>query len=115
MRDASSFVYRAGYPRICGADHGTAGFDAAKNGVRQMLLRAGRFLEPAVVRHVDENRRAAEDKVPGQLADRVFEANERRELDTVGQSKNRVLRSGGKIFRHLADDLREKGNDMSAR
>ena len=51
----------------------------------KMLSRAGGVQKPAIVRHVGEQVRAAQDKLPGQLAERILETNQRRDLHLVSR------------------------------
>ena len=91
--------------------------EATEDRVGQMLPRTGGAQEPAVIGHVGEQIRAAEDKLPGQVADGVFEANQRRDQRLViREVKDRVFFSEAEIARHLvADHPREQGDRMPAR
>ena len=80
LSDAAKLVDETGHSGIRRANHGSPRFYAAKNCIRQVLMRSSGPLEPAVIRHIYEQVRAGtclvwKDKLPGELADRVFETN----------------------------------------
>ena len=80
LSDAAKLVDEAGHAGIRRANHWPPRFYAAKNCIRQVLMRSSGPLKPAVVRHIYEQVRAGtclvwKDKLPGELADRVFETN----------------------------------------
>ena len=86
LRDPAEAIDETGHAGVRRAHHRTPGFDTAKDRVRKMLLaRPPSAQEPAVVRHVGEQVRAAQNKLPGQLAERVLEADEWRDLHLVGR------------------------------
>src|SRR6266481_4117867 len=94
LRDAAKLVDETGHAGIRRADHRPTRFYAAKDCVRQVLMRSSGPLKPAVVRHIYEQVRAGtclvwKDKLSGELANRVFETNQRRHMDiVVGQSEH---------------------------
>ena len=80
LRDAPRLVDETGHASIRRADHWPTRFYAAKDCIRQMLMRSSGPLKPAVVRHIYEQvrtrtRLAWKDKLSGELANRVFETN----------------------------------------
>ena len=80
LSDAAKLVDETGHAGIRRADHWPTRFYTAKNCIRQVLMRPSGSLKPAVVRHIYEQVRAGtclvwKDKLPGELADRVFETN----------------------------------------
>src|ERR1700719_222901 len=75
-----------------------------------MLLRPGRMQKPTVVRYVDEEVRAFEDELPGQVANRVFETDQWRNPNVaIGKAENGVIGSWRKISGHPrpSDDGKE--------
>jgi hypothetical protein len=94
LSDAAKLVDETGHARIGGTDHRPTRFYAAKDGVGQVLMRSSGALKPPVVRHIYEQVCAGtclawEDKLSGELADSVFEADQRRHMDIAGgQSKH---------------------------
>ena len=120
LSDASKLVDETSYARIRRANHGPTRFDAAKNCIRQVLMRSSGPLKPAVVRHIYKQVRAGtsfvwEDKLSGKLANRVFETNQRRHTDlAVGQSEHGVFSSFFKVAGYLiAYNLRKQRHCMS--
>src|SRR4029077_14973601 len=86
LRDAAKLVDETGHAGIRRADHWPTRFYAATNCIRQVLMRSSGALKPAVVRHIYEQVRAGscviwKDKLSGELANRVFETNQRRHMD----------------------------------
>src|SRR6266480_7946282 len=82
LRHAAKLVDETGHAGIRCADHRPTRFYAAKDCIRQVLMRSSGPLKPAVVRHIYEQVRAGtclvwKDKLSGELANRVFEANQR--------------------------------------
>ena len=80
LSDAAKLVDETGHAGIRSTDHRPTRFHAAKDCVGQVLMRSSGSLEPPVVRDVYEHVRAGarlgwKDKLPGELADRVFETN----------------------------------------
>src|SRR5437773_10761184 len=78
LSDAAKLVDETSHAGIRPADHWPTRFYAAKNCIRQMLMRSSRPLKPAVVRHIYEQVRAEtclvwNDKLSGEFANRVFE------------------------------------------
>jgi len=58
LRDAAKLVDETGHAGIRRADHWPTRFYAAKNCVRQVLMRPSGLLKPAVVRYIYEQVRA---------------------------------------------------------
>src|SRR5262249_28769625 len=58
LRDTAKLVDETGHPSIRGADHRPTRFYAAKNCIRQVLMRSSGPLKPPVVRHIYEQIRA---------------------------------------------------------
>src|SRR5258707_11677724 len=86
LSDAAKLVDEAGHAGIRRANHWPPRFYAAKNCIRQVLMGPSRPLKPAVVRHICEQVRAGtclvwKDKLSSELANRVFETNQRRHMD----------------------------------
>ena len=86
LSDAAKLVNETGYAGIRRADHWPAGFYAAKDGIRQVLMRSGGPLKPPVVRYIYEQVRTGaclgwKDELSGELANRVFETDQRRYMD----------------------------------
>ena len=120
LSDAPKLVDETSHASIRRADHWPTRFYAAKNCIRQVLMRSSGPLKPAVVRHIYEQvrtrtRLAWKDKLSGELANRVFETNQRRHMDlAVGQSEHGVFCSFFEIARHLiAYNLRKQRHCMS--
>src|SRR6266404_9834690 len=89
LSDAAKLVDEAGHAGIRRADHWPTRFYTAKNCIRQVLMRSSGPLKPAVVCHVYEEVRAGaclvwKDKLSGELANRVFETDQRRHMDIAG-------------------------------
>ena len=88
LSDAAKLVDETGHAGIRCADHGPTRFYAAKDCIRQMLMRSSRPLKPPIVRHIYEQVRAGtclvwKDKLSGELANRVLETDQRRHMDLV--------------------------------
>ena len=86
LSDAAKLVDETSHAGIRRADHRPTRFYAAKNCVRQVLMRSSGSLKPAVVRHIYEQVRAGtclvwKDKLSGKLANSVFETDQRRYMD----------------------------------
>src|SRR6266566_9183218 len=120
LRDAAKLVDETGHAGICRADHWPTRFYAAKDCVRQVLMRSSGPLKPAVVRDIYEQVRAGtclvwKDKLSGEFANRVFETDQRRHMDiVVGQSEYGVFSSFFKIAGYLiAYNLRKQRQCMS--
>src|SRR5215211_2567107 len=58
LRDAAKLVAEACHAGIRSADHRPTRFYAAKNCIRQVLMRSSETLKPAVVRYIYEQVRA---------------------------------------------------------
>src|SRR5882672_2078245 len=107
LSDAAKLVDETSHASIRRADHWPTRFYAAKNCICQVLMRSSGPLKPAVVRHIYEQVRAGtclvwKDKLSGELANRVFETDQRRHMDiAVGQSEHGVFLSSFKIAGHL--------------
>ena len=107
LSDAAKLVDETGHAGIRRADHWPTRFYAAKDCIRQVLMRSSGPLEPAVVRHIYEQVRAGscvgwKNKLSGELANRVFETDQRRHMDiAVGQSEHGVFLSFFKIAGYL--------------
>jgi hypothetical protein len=54
LGDTSEFIYKTSHSSVRGANHGAACFHAAKNGVRQVLMRTGGVQKPSVVCYVHQ-------------------------------------------------------------
>src|SRR4030095_4677038 len=122
LSDAAKLVDKTGHTGIGRADHWPTRFDAAKDCIRKVLMRSSGPLKPAVVCHIYEQVRAGtclvwKDKLSGELANRVFETNQRRYMDVaVGQSEHGVFFSFFEIATHLiAYNLRKQRHCMSTR
>src|SRR5262245_15644886 len=120
LSDAAKVVYETRHAGVRGADHRSTRFYATKNCIGQMLMRSSGSLKPPVVRHIYEQIRAGtclvwKDKLSGELADRVFETDQRRHMDyAVGQSEHSVFRSSFEIAGYLiAYNLRKQRDSMS--
>src|ERR1700757_2881060 len=120
LSDAAKLVDETSHTGIRGADHRPTRFYAAKDCIRQVLLRSSRSLKPTVVRHICEQVRAGaclgwKDKLSGELAYRVFETNQRRHVDiAVGQSEHGVFSAFFKVAGDLiAYNLRKQRHCMS--
>src|SRR4030095_2031989 len=86
LRYAAKLVDETGHAGVRRADHWPTRFYAAKNCIRQVLMRSSGPLKPAVVRHIYEQVRAGtcliwKDKLSGELANRVFETDQWRHMD----------------------------------
>jgi hypothetical protein len=82
LSGAAELVDETGHAGIRGPNHWPTRFYAAKNGIRQMLMRSSGPLKPSIICHVYEQIRPRaclswKDKLSGQLADRVFETDQR--------------------------------------
>ena len=117
LGDPPELIDEAGHAGVRRPHHREARFDAAENSIREMLLRSGRAQEPAVIGHIGEQIRAAEDKLPRQVTNRVFEANQRRDQCLViREVKHCVLFPETEIARHLiAHDASEQRDRVPAR
>src|ERR1700757_3045454 len=120
LSDAAKLVDETSHTGIRGADHRPTRFYAAKDCIRQVLVRSSGPLKPAVVRHIYEQVRAGtclgwKDKLSGELTNRVFETNQRRHMDiAVGQSEHGVFSAFFEIAGNLiAYNLREQRHSMS--
>src|SRR5882724_626549 len=120
LRDAAKLVDETGHSGIRRADHWPTRFYAAKDCIRQVLMRSSGPLKPAVVRHIYEQVRAGtclvwKDKLSGELANCVFETDQRCHMDiAVGQSEQGVFCSFFKIAGYLiAYNLRKQRHCMS--
>src|SRR5919106_278038 len=91
LGDAAKLVDETGHAGIGRADHWPTRFYAPKDCIGEVLMRSSRPLKPTVVRHIYEQIRAGtclgwKNKLSGELANRVFETNQRRHMDlAVGQ------------------------------
>src|SRR6478672_7391300 len=91
LSDAAKLVDETSHAGIRRTNHWATGFYAAKDCIRQVLMRSSGPLKPAVVGHIHEQVRAGARlvwnyKLSGELADCVFETNQRRHMDlAVGQ------------------------------
>ena len=65
---------------VCGADHGDFVFDAAENGVVEVLNRAGAFEEPSIICDDHEGLRAEQSEATRQIGNCVFKTNKRSEF-----------------------------------
>src|SRR6266513_1598727 len=107
LSDAAKLVDETSHTGIRRADHWPTRFYAAKNCICQVLMRSSGLPKPAVVRHIYEQVRAGtclvwKDKLSGELANRIFETDQRRVMDiVVGQSEHGVFLSSFKIARYL--------------
>src|SRR5947207_4693205 len=116
LSDVAELVDEAGDAGVGGADHRESRFDATKDGVREMLTRTGRPEKPTVVGDIDEKIGAGQNELAREIANRVLEANERRDLRLVaGQFEHREFFSERKIIRDLvADHARQTWNRVAA-
>src|SRR5882757_1997796 len=120
LRDAAELVDETGHASIRRANHWPTRFYAAKNCIRQVLMRSSGLLKPPVVGYIYEQVRTGtclvwKDKLSGELANRVFETDQRRHMDiAVGQSEHGVFSPFFKIARYLiAYNLRKQRHRMS--
>src|SRR5215831_6795180 len=120
LRDPPKLVDETGHAGIRRADHWPTRFYAAKDCIRQVLMRSSGPLKPAVVRHIYEQvrtrtRLAWKDKLSGELTNRVFETDQWRYMDVaVGQSEHGVFFSFFEIAGHLISyNLRKQRHCMS--
>src|SRR4030095_839269 len=118
--DAAKLVDETRPASIRGANHWPTRFYAAKNCIRQVLMRSSGSLEPPVVRHIYKQIRAGtclvwKDKLSGELANSVFETDQRRQMNNaIGQSEHRIFFSFFKIAGYLvAYNLRKQRHSMS--
>ena len=86
LRDAAKLVDETGHAGIRRANHWPTRFYAAKDCIRQVLMRSSGPLKPAVVRHIYEQVRAGtclvwKDELSGELANCVFETDQRRDMN----------------------------------
>jgi hypothetical protein len=107
LRDAPRLVDETGHASIRRADHWPTRFYAAKDCIRQVLMRSSGPLKPAVVSHIYEQVRArnclsGKNKLSGELANSVFETDQRRHMDiAVGQSEHGMFSAFFKIAGYL--------------
>src|SRR5207302_11199213 len=82
-----------------------------------MLARTGRAQKPAIVCHIGEKIGAAQDKLAGELTDRVLKANQGSDATMVFRKlKDGEFMADIEIFRHLiACDLCKKWEGMPQR
>src|SRR4029077_8856631 len=101
--DDTNLVDETSHAGIRRTNHWPTRFYAAKNCIRQMLMRSSGPLKPPVVRHIYEQVRArncvsGKNKLSGELADSVFETDQRRHMDiAVGQSEHGMFSAFFKI------------------
>src|SRR6516164_3138886 len=107
LSDAGKLVDETGHAGVRRADHRPTRFYAAKDCIRQVLMGSSGSLKPRIVRHIYEQIRARgylvwKDKLSGELANRVFETNQRRNMDiAVGQSEHGMFSSFFEIAGYL--------------
>src|SRR5919106_7029445 len=107
LSDAAKLVNETSHAGIRRANHWPTRFYAAKNRIRQVLMRSSGSLKPAVVRHIYEQVRAGtcfgwKNKLSGEFANRVFKTNQRRHMDfAVGQCEYGVFVSFFKVSGYL--------------
>ena len=80
LSNAAKLIHKTGHPRVRRSDHRATRFHTAKNRVCQMLMRPGGMQEPPVICEVHQQVCASNYELPRQIANRVFEANQRRDL-----------------------------------
>ena len=83
LGDAPEVVDKASDASVCRTHQGPARFNAAKNGIGEMLMGAGRTKEPTIVSHRHQEIGPIEDEATGELPNSILEANERRDMATV--------------------------------
>src|SRR6476646_5276198 len=120
LSDSTKLVDETGHASIRRADHWATRFYAAKDCIRQMLMRSSGRLKPAIVRHIYEQVRtgtcfARQDKLPGEIANGVFKTNQRPHMDlAVCQSEYGVFLSSFEITGYLiAYNLRKQRHCMA--
>src|SRR4029077_4234167 len=107
LSDAAKLIDETGHAGIRRTDHRATGFYAAKDCIRQVLMRSSRPLKPPVIRHIHEQVRTGtclvrKDELSSELTNRVFETNQRRHMDiAVGESEHGVFFSFFEIGGHL--------------
>src|SRR6516162_8826753 len=82
LSDAAKLVDKTGHAGIGRTDHWPTRFNAAKDCIRKVLMRSSGPLKPPVVRQIYQQirtgtRLAWKDKLSGELANRLFETNQR--------------------------------------
>src|ERR1044071_9825317 len=114
LRGATKLVYETRHACVGRANHRATRFDAAKNCIRQVLMRSSGVLKPPVVRHIYQHIRTGtclvwKDKLSGELTNRVFETDQGRYVNiAIGQSEHRIFFSLLEIAGNLiAYNLRE--------
>src|SRR5882762_6044058 len=83
LSDPAEFIHKTSHACVCSADHRPAIFDAAKDCVGEMLSGTGRMQKPAVVCYIDQEICAVDDESSHQIADRIFETNQRRDTNVA--------------------------------
>src|SRR6476659_2186290 len=97
LSDATKLVDETGHAGIRRLNHWPMRFTAAKNRICQVLMRSSGRVKPSIVWHIYKQIctgtcLAWKDKLSGELADRVFETDQRRYMDlAVGQSEHGVF------------------------
>src|SRR6476469_4602654 len=93
LSDATKLVDETGHAGIRRTNHWPTRFYAAKDCIRQVLMRSSGPLKPSVVRDIHEQIRAGaclarKDELSGKLTNRVFETDQRCHMHlAVGQSE----------------------------
>src|SRR6478752_10227875 len=120
LSDAAKLVDETGHAGIRRLNHWPMRFTAAKNRICQVLMRSSGRLKPSIVCHIYKQICTGtcfvwKDKLSGELADRVFETDQRRYMDlAVGQSEHGVFLSCFEIAGYLiAYNLRKQRHCVS--
>ena len=105
MPDAAEVVDEAGDTVVGTADHGTAIFRAAEDGVGEVLVSACAAFEPSGVGHGDEELRPEVGGASGQVAEGVLEADQRGQGERrLGKMKNDRTTPRIEVIRHHVAD-----------
>src|SRR5213595_2931270 len=107
LSDAAKLVDKTGHAGIRCSNHWATRFYAAKDCIRQVLMRSSGPFKPSVIGHIYKQIRTGsclvwKNELSCELANRVFEANQRCHMDlAVGQSEHGVFFSFFEIAGYL--------------
>src|SRR5437588_12091791 len=115
MGNAAAFIDETSHPGVRCAHHRPPRFNAAEHGVCKMLAGTSRAQKPAVVCHVGEKIGTAQDKLAGELTDRVLKADQGSNATMVFRKlKDGELMADIEIFGHLITcDLCDAGKGIA--